>query len=99
MEIQMIFQIIFVMNFNWKDKAIGQCKSGKSLGMFGNVTWDKTPTGTDWKVATKYFTVEDSHEMFAANLESFILRMIYIGSQIIHSCYHWISTTQCTFTK
>ena len=50
MEMQVIFQIIFVMNFNRMHKAIFQCKTGKLLGIFGNMTrsiMGKMLTGTD----------------------------------------------------
>ena len=32
----------------------------------------------------KYYTAEVSHEMFTANMQSLILHIIYIGSQIMH---------------
>ena len=42
------------------------------------------PTGTEWKVATKFYILEVSYEMFTSNMQSFILNVIYIGSQTRH---------------
>ena len=43
--------------------------------------------------------MEASHEMFTANMQSFILINIYIGSQIMHIYNNWISTTQYIFQQ
>ena len=75
-------------------KAIFQCKPGKLLGMFGNMTrsiMGKMLTGRDWQ--PKYHTVEVSREMFTANMQSFILNIIHIGSQVMHIYNYWIPTT------
>ena len=43
--------------------------------------------------------MEASHDMFTANMQSFILINIYIGSQIMHIYNNWISTTQYIFQQ
>ena len=62
----MEMQVIFVINFNRMAKAIGQCKSGKLLGTFGNMTIRIMGYDSHWK--PKYYTLEVCYEMFMADM-------------------------------
>ena len=92
-------QVIFAIHFNWMDKAIGQCKSGKLLEMFGNMTiriMARCPRAQIKKWQQKYHTLKVSNEMFTANMQSLILNAIDTGTQIMYICNYGISNSQWT---
>ena len=78
----MEMQIIFVIYFHRMDKAIGQCKSGKLLEMFENMTKRimlrcSRAQIKQWQ--PKYYTLHVSYEMLTANMQASIWNTINLG--------------------